>query len=156
MAKQKGDVKTVGTIDDRTYYRTIDGYMVRAKSTLSKDKILSDPNFARTRENMAEFSNVGKSAKTIRAPFSGLLQKTADSRMVSRLVSKCFSVLKTDITSKRGKRSVANGDLTLLNDFEFNNRGILSTTLLADYTVDFTRTSGAWFLIFPSLYLNKV
>lgn len=91
---------------------------------------------------MSEFSNVGKSAKSIRTPFSGLLQKTRDTRMVSRLVSECFGVLKTDTTSKRGKRTVAKGDLSLLSDFEFNNRGLLSTTLLAEYTVTFTRTTG--------------
>jgi len=142
MAKQKGDVKTVGTIDDRTYYKTIDGYLVKAKGAVSKDKILSDPKFARTRENMAEFGNVGKSAKSLRTPFSNLLQKSADQRMISRLVSQCFSVLKTDTVSKRGKRTVAKGDLSLLDDFEFNNRGLLSTTLLAPYTIAFTRTTG--------------
>jgi len=42
----------------------------------------------------------------------------------------------------RGKRTVAKGDLSLFSDFEFNKKGILSTTLLAPYTVAFTRTTG--------------
>ncbi len=91
---------------------------------------------------MAEFSNAGKAGKTVRAPFSNLLQASADQRMISRLVAQCFDVLKTDTVAKRGKRTVAKGDLTLLSDFEFNNRGILSTTFLAPYSVTFTRTTG--------------
>ena len=37
---------------------------------------------------------------------------------------------------------MAQGDLSLFSDFEFNNKGILSTTLQAPYTVTFTRTTG--------------
>jgi len=142
MAKQKGTVQLQGTIGNLTFFKSIDGYMVKAKSQVSKDRILSDPKFARTRENMAEFGNAGKSAKKLRTPFSNLLQTSSDPRMVSRLTALCVRILKTDATAKRGKRTVVNGDITLLSDFEFNNKGILSTTLLAPYTVTFTRTTG--------------
>ena len=142
MARQKSIVEIQGTIGNLTFFKSQDGYMVKAKSQVSKDKILSDPKFSRTRENMAEFANAGKSGKIIRSPFSNLLQTSADPRMVSRLVAQCIGILKTDTVSKRGKRTVANGDLSLLEDFEFNNKGILSTALLAPYTVTFTRTTG--------------
>jgi hypothetical protein len=142
MAQQKGTVQIQGTIGNLTFFKSIDGYMVKAKSQLSKERILSDPKFARTRENMAEFGNAGKSAKKLRTPFTGLLQSASDPRMVSRLTALCMKVLKTDATGKRGKRTVAKGDMTLFSDFEFNNKGILSTTLLAPYTVAFTRTTG--------------
>lgn len=142
MAHQKGTVSIQGTIGNLTFFKSIDGYMVKAKSAIPKDKIMSDPAFARTRENMAEFGNAGKSGKTLRAPFTNLLQSASDPRMVSRLTKTCFDVLKTDTTGKRGKRTVAKGDLSLFNDFEFNNKSILSSMLLAPYTLTFTRTSG--------------
>ena len=142
MAQQRSTVQIQGTIGNLTFFKSQDGYMVKAKSGVSKEKILSDPKFSRTRENMAEFGNAGKAGKTLRAPFSNLLQSSADVRMVSRLMAKCMEVLKTDVAGKRGKRAVANGNMTLFSDFEFNNKGILSTTLLAPYTVGFTRTTG--------------
>lgn len=142
MAHQKGTVQIQGTIGNLTFFKSIDGYMVKAKSSVSKDKIMTDPAFARTRENMSEFGNAGKAGKTIRSPFTNLLQSASDPRMVSRLTKTCFDILKTDTTGKRGKRAVAKGDLSLLSDFEFNNKSILSSTLLAPYTIAFTRTTG--------------
>src|SRR5689334_16123948 len=110
MAKQKGHVPVQGTIGNLTFFKSIDGFMVKAKSEVSKDRILSDPKFSRTRENMSEFGTAGKAGKTIRAPFSNLLQLSADQRMIARLVKLCMRVIKTDTTSKRGSRTVANGD----------------------------------------------
>jgi hypothetical protein len=40
--------------------------------------------------------------------------------------------------------------MSLFGDFDFNNKGILSTTLLAPYTVTFTRASGDVQLDIPS------
>ena len=150
MAKQKGTVQMQGTIGNLTFFKSIDGYMVKAKSEVSGDRIKSDPKFARTRENMAEFGNAGKSGKIIRAPFNNLLNISSDPRMVSRLTAQCLQVIKTDTKAKRGKRTVANGDLSLFKDFEFNNKGILSTTLQVPYTVSFTRTSGALQFVLPA------
>ena len=150
MAQQKGTVQIQGTIGNLTFFKSQDGYMVKAKSQVSKDKILSDPKFLRTRENMAEFANAAKTGKKLRTPFTSLLRLSSDPRMVSRLTALCAQVLKTDAASKRGKRIVANGDMSLFNEFEFNNKGILSTTFLAPYTVTFTRTSGDVQLDVPS------
>ncbi len=142
MAKQKSTVQIQGTIGNLTFFKSIDGYMVKAKSEVSKDRILSDPKFLRTRENMAEFGNAGKSGKKLRTPFTGLLKLSSDPRMTSRLTSLCTQVLKTDTIAKRGKRTVAKGDMSLFSDFEFNNKAILSATLLTPYSVAFTRTTG--------------
>jgi hypothetical protein len=150
MAQQKGTVQIQGTIGNLTFFKSQDGYMVKAKSEVGKDRILSDPKFSRTRENMAEFANAAGAGKRLRTPFTGLLKLSSDHRMVSRLTALCAQVLKTDVTSKRGKRTAANGDMSLFSGFEFNNKGILSTTLLAPYTVTFTRTSGNVQLDVPS------
>ena len=143
MAKQKSTVQVQGTIGNLTFFKSADGFMVKAKSEVSREKIFSDPKFERTRENMAEFANAGSSAKIIRLPFTALLQSAADPRMVSRFTSICLKVIKTDTAAERGTRTVAKGDLTLLTGFDFNGKGIMSTTLLAPFTVTFTRTTGS-------------
>jgi hypothetical protein len=142
MAKQKSTVQLQGTIGNLTFYKSIDGFMVKAKSEVSRDKILSDPRFERTRENMAEFAGAASSARIIRQPFTPLLQSSADPRMVSRFNALCFKIAKTDPVSKRGSRMVANGSLALFYGFDFNNRGMLSTILPTPYTITFTRTTG--------------
>lgn len=150
MAQQKSTVQIQGTIGNLTFYKSQDGFMVKAKGSVSKSKIQSDPKFQRTRENMAEFGNAGHSGKILRTPFTGILQQSADNRMVSRLTSLMLKVVQSDTTSKRGKRKAANGDLTLLEGFDFNNKGILDTTFTAPYDLNYTRSSGDLSLDVPS------
>jgi hypothetical protein len=56
MAKQIGIIKTQGTIDDLTFSKTKDGYIVKKRTSLDGTKINSDPNFQRTRENNSELA----------------------------------------------------------------------------------------------------
>lgn len=142
MAQQKGAIPIQGTIGNLTFFKSPDGYMVRTKGGVPKEKILSDKRFARTRENMAEFGNAGKSAKVLRTPFNNVLQQSSDNRMVSRLATVMLRVVQSDTIGKRGKRKAANGDFTLLEDFDFNNKGILSTTLTTPFDLVYTRNSG--------------
>src|SRR5947209_1941241 len=102
MARQKGSVAMEGTIGNLTFFKSQDGYMVKAKGGVSKDKILSDKRFARTRENMSEFGDAGKSAKTMRTPFNSLLQQSSDNRMTARLTGLMLKVVQSDTVDKRG------------------------------------------------------
>ena len=51
MAKQSSLIKIEGTLDDLTFYKSADGYVIRKKGGVSKDQTLNYPAFARTREN---------------------------------------------------------------------------------------------------------
>ena len=55
MGKLAGIIKLEGTLDGLTFYKSADGYLVRTKGGVSKTKIMNDPSFARTRENLCEF-----------------------------------------------------------------------------------------------------
>lgn len=55
MAQQESIIKLKGKIGDLTFYKTKTGYQVRQATGVSADRIASDPNFQRTRENNAEF-----------------------------------------------------------------------------------------------------
>ena len=52
MAKQRSVIKLDGTLDDITFAKTQFGYLAKVKSSLNGEKIKTDPNFQRTRENM--------------------------------------------------------------------------------------------------------
>lgn len=66
MAKLKGIIKIEGTLQDMTFYKTQDGHLVKTKSGVSGSRIATDPAFARTRENGAEFGSAAKAGKLLR------------------------------------------------------------------------------------------
>lgn len=156
MAKQNGLVKLLGTIGDMTYYRSKDGFLAKEKTSLTAERIASDPKFKRTRENMAEFGNAGQSGKTLRQSINLVLQNTKDARLVSRLCKTMMQVLKTDTVDKRGKRTVAAGDVTILIGFEFNVNAILNTTLYAPYTFTIDRATGVLSVTVPAFIPTSV
>ena len=129
MARQKGLIRLDGSIGDMTYYKSKDGYRAMEKPGIAPGRIASDPKFARTRENMAEFGRAGAGGKLIRQAINPLLKDAKDTRAVSRLLKVMSQVIKSDRVNKRGQRTVADGDMTLLKGFEFNANAVLSTTL---------------------------
>ena len=157
MAKQKGIFKVEGTLDDVTFYKSRDGYLVREKGGVSAERIATDPAFIRTRENQAEFGRAGKAGKILRAAFRVLLQNASDSRMVSRLHQEMMKVVKADASSARGQRNVLDGELELLTGFECNVNGRLSQTLFAPYTATIDRAAGTLTLVLPSFVpINQI
>src|SRR5260221_13380743 len=65
MARQQGILKFKGNIGSFSMYKTQDGFQGREKSGIEPGRVLNDPAFQRTRENLAEFSQVAQSAKLI-------------------------------------------------------------------------------------------
>lgn len=133
MAKQNGIFKVEGTIGDMTFYKSKDGFMVRGKGSVSRDRIINNPSFKRTHENMEKFNRAGKAGKTLRLAFLHLLLQASDSRVVSRLTRKMYRVIKTNLTSSRDKRNILDGETELLQGFEFHEQGKRSATLLAPW-----------------------
>ena len=63
MARQQGILKFKGNIGSFSMYKTQDGFQGREKSGIEPGRVLNDPAFQRTRENLAEFAQVAQSAK---------------------------------------------------------------------------------------------
>jgi hypothetical protein len=150
MAKQKGIIKLDGTIGGITFYKSQDGYLAREKGGVSGERIATDPNFQRTRENGEEFGRAGKAGKLLRTAIRAMLQNSADSRMVSRLTQKMVEVIQADATNPRGQRNVIDGEAELLEGFEFNINGKLGTTLYAPYNTTIDRVAGTLAVSIPS------
>ena len=143
MARQKGIIKLEGTIGDVSFYKSKDGYLAREKGGVDADRIKNDPAFQRTRENGSEFGRAGKAGRVIRNAFRLLIQNASDSKVTSRLTREILRVIKTDVTNARGERQVTAGDLNILNGFDFNVEGKLSSTLYAQYDPVVDRAAGS-------------
>ncbi|MBL1408808.1 hypothetical protein [Sphingobacterium faecale] len=142
MARQSSIIKLKGTIGDITFYKSKDGYLARQKGGIDKERFLNDPKFQRTRENAQEFGRAGKASKILCTAIRPVLNKTQDSRMISRLVKKMMTVIKADAVSDRGQRNVLDGELILLQSFDFNGNAGLSATVYAPFTATIDRASG--------------
>ncbi len=150
MAQQKGILPLRGTMGNITFYKSKDGYLAREKGGIDAKRIATDPAFQRTRENGMEFGRAGKAGKLLRNAVRSLLQNASDSKMVSRLTRQMMKVIQADPVNPRGHRNVINGDASLLEGFEFNITGKLSTTLYVPYTSTINRVSGALSVTIPS------
>ena len=93
MPKQKGIIKIAGTLDDITFFKRKDVFLVRTKGGVTKDRIMKDPAFKRTRENMSEFSTTAKAGKLLRNSCTVLIKSAFDGTLVQRLTS-IFTVVK--------------------------------------------------------------
>ena len=142
MARQTGIIRLKGTIGGVTFYKTTDGHLAREKGGVDKKRIETDPAFQRTRENGAEFGRAGAGGKLIRKAIRLLLQNAKDKRVTSRLTQSLMKVIKTDTTNERGLRTIPDGDMSLLDGFEFNLNGKLSTVMFASYSPTLDRTAG--------------
>lgn len=142
MARQKGIIKLKGTIGDISFYKTTDGHLAREKGGVEKERIMTDPAFQRTRENGAEFGRAGIGGKLIRNALRILMQTAKDKRVTSRLTKEMVVVVQSDLVNDRGMRTVQDGDLGLLNGFNFNIGGKWGNILFAPYTGAFDRITG--------------
>jgi hypothetical protein len=141
MAKYKSLFSVEGTLGEVNFYKSEDGYRMRTKGGVSKERIESDPAFIRTRENNSEFGNSASSGKMLRRAVIDLMADAKDSKVSSRLTQRMSQVKNLDLTSVRGQRKVEVGILssegkTVLKEFNFNKYATLSAVLLNDYTLD--------------------
>lgn len=135
MAKNKSFIKLEGTLDGLTFYEKDGQSFVKTKSSVSKKRILSDPAYKRTRENMREFGGAAKAGKAVRSAFNSIAKIMGDSNLSGRLTGVMKQVNRNS-AGIRGEREI---DLVshsaLLEGFEFNQVDPLSAQFFPSYGV---------------------
>lgn len=154
MARQAGIIKLKGTIGDISFYKSKDGHLARAKGGVDANRIKNDPAFQRTRENGSEFGTAGKGGKLLRTSLRLLLQNASDKRVTSRLTKDLLRVVKSDTTNERGLRTIQDGDMSLIEGFDFNIGGKLATLLYASYSNTYDRAAGTLSTTLPDFVPN--
>lgn len=130
MAKQAGYIKLEGTMGDLSFYKNRDGkFIARRKGGVSKKRILTDPKYKRTRENLAEFAVAAASAKFLKNAFREIEIKSNGGKLHNRLYSAAMKVVKSDPLSARGERKFELGDMTIMKGFEFSEKATLENVL---------------------------
>ncbi len=149
MAKQAGIIRLTGTVGNITFQKTPNGYLARDKAFVTKERIETDPSFQRTRENNAEFINAAAGNKLLRRSITNLLQNAKDRLLVARLMKSTLAVVKSDTTNMRGERTVAAGDISLLEGFDFNSNAELTSVFAQPYITVVDRVAGTLAVTVP-------
>jgi hypothetical protein len=105
MAKLKSIFQVSGDIGGTNMYTQNGEQYVRNTTTLTKDRIMKDPKFKRTRENMMEFGGAGMVAKALRTGLASVVKRYGDGRLSSRLTGR-FRTMTRTATGIRGQRPI--------------------------------------------------
>ena len=135
MARQTGFIKLEGTIGDVTFYKGANGSFARQKGGINKDKILNDPAFQRTRENLAEFNKAARASNILKSAFREIVLRSKDLRTHNRLYALAMKVIKSDLVHSRGEREFQSGDHGIMEDFQFNSNATWNATVFTRYQV---------------------
>lgn len=150
MAKQESLIKFRGKVGDLSFSKHRSrGYEVRMKSGVEKARIMTDPSFQRTRENMSEFGTAAATAKMLRIQLNNLLRTFADGNMRNRLTSLMHKIQKADTDHVRGQRVFLPENSAMLMGFEFNKASSLRNLLWADMPITFHRDFGDVEMVIP-------
>lgn len=151
MAKQESFIKLRGKVGDLSFSKNRRrGYEVRKPGGADKQRIKNDPNFQRTRENMAEFGSAAAMAKLIRLQMNNLMYRFGDKTMGNRLTSVVHRIQKADASSPRGERVFLPENSGLLKGFEFNAGSSLSYMFGLELPIVYDRASGDVTLEIPA------
>jgi hypothetical protein len=85
MARNNSFIRLEGTLDGLTFYKKDGANFVKTKSSVSRNRIMNDPKYQRTRENMQEFGGATRCGKSFRESFAGIARLVADSKLSSRV-----------------------------------------------------------------------
>lgn len=142
MAKQTGVITLKGPVGRLSFYKTRNGYLAREKGGVDKSRIMNDPRYARTRENIREFTDNANSSKLLRDALRPVISKIGDRRLNLRITQILMQVLKSDEVNTRGDRRVKEGDWNLVKDMEMNAGSSLRSTLFFDF--QFNDSAASW------------
>ncbi|MEM9983183.1 MAG: hypothetical protein AAF734_11860 [Bacteroidota bacterium] len=111
MAKLQGIFKFTGTLGEVSAYKGQNGEInLRQKGGVEKSRIMNDPNFARTRENMSEFGKAASAGKLVRRALRSVSSyfKYATAGKVTKLMRE---KIEEDTENARGERTITTANL---------------------------------------------
>lgn len=134
MARNSSFIRLEGSLDGLTFYRKNGESFVKTQSKVSRNRILNDPAYKRTRENMQEFGGAATAGKAFREGFAGLVKTVGDTYLSARL----SGLMKRIINLGSGDRGERDLDLVShhaqFRGFEFNLQKPFDSVFFAPLT----------------------
>jgi hypothetical protein len=139
MARVTSTEKLPKRIDDYLIYKLDTQFIMRKNSGFTKELLLTNPKYARVRENATEFGQVSRLCKALRLSLVTLLPKQDNLAICNALTQLMRQVLVYDTVSKRGERQLAlafanTESKTIVNGYNFNPNSLFATVFTGSYT----------------------
>jgi len=153
MGKIEQGVEFTGSIGNFTAYRMwgIDGIVVRKKGGVSKERIQGDPQFARTRENNAEFSGRSTASRRIMKMLRPL-KPLADYNIAGPINALLRPLQLDDAKYNRGERAVElSKHPELLEGFSLNRKILFESIVQAPLSFTLSRETMSAEVVIPEL-----
>ena len=149
MARNNSFIRLEGTLDGLTFYRKNGESFVKTKNSVSKNRIMNDPAYKRTRENMQEFGGGARAGKALRESFAGILRLVGDTYVSARISSVMRNICSLG-TGLRGERVIdVVSHVDLFKGFNFNLNKPFDTQFNAPSSppeIDTNRTTARWII----------
>lgn len=123
MARQEGIIRLSGTLRDLVFYTSKNKDLVRQKG---KPYELSE----NSKKAGKDFGEATKNAAYIRKAFDKGVKSFGDDELINRLNKLMIEVFKTIPKTQQGNKNLIEGNLNLLNGFQFNRHSDLTKLLL--------------------------
>jgi hypothetical protein len=129
MARQKGIIPLEGTLGGIIFYKSRHGYLARTKGGIDRERIATEPRFARTRETGAEFGYASRVGKLIRYGIKAACGTAESGDTHYRLAARLMQLVQQDSVHGRGQRRLTPDTIGLLEGFEWNEQARLNALL---------------------------
>jgi len=147
MAIQNSFIKIKGSLGGLTFYERNGKTLVKTTTSVDKERIMNDPNYRRTRENMQEFGAAATLGKAFRLGFAGISNEVRTMSIAGRVTGMMKRINRTG-SGNRGERSfeiIPNKQI--LEGFDFNKKLPLNSVFYPPYdapVIDANRSVVSW------------
>jgi len=143
MARISSSEKLPMRIDGYVIYPLDDQMVLRKNSGFTTEAVLNSDQYARVRENAAEFGHVSKLCKALRLSLGTVLPKQGNLSVCNGLTKIMRQVLVCDGVSKRGARTLAvafeNTEAkAILKGYDFNPNSLFHSIFKGGFHYDAT------------------
>lgn len=122
-------IKINGTVHEVTFYMVNGKEVMRAKSSLDKERVTTDPKFENSKKAGKDFGTASAGAKDLRTAFR-LAADIGSNPYIQGDLTKLFrKLLQTDTIHSAGSKSLNDADMSGLRGFEWNNETSFSSIL---------------------------
>lgn len=147
MAIQNSFIKIKGSLGGLTFYERNGKTLVKTATSVDKERIMNDPKYRRTRENMQEFGAAATLGKAFRLGFAGISREIKTRSNTGRITGMMKRINRTG-SGNRGERSFEiTPNKQILEGFNFNKKLPLDSVFYPPYeapVIDANRSEVTW------------
>ena len=149
MARQTGPIQIVGTFGGINYYKTKNGYYARLKAVNPKYGSKAYKGYRLFRDLAAEFGRAAHAGKRLRFAFRDMIPISYAGNG-GMMFDSMLRVIRSGPRGCDGGRHIRDGNLGLLEGFDFNVHSPMAKTLRAPYLSSIDYARGRLTIAFPS------